>query len=102
MDGGGDEIFIDLLFYHLKPHCYVVIELKGGKFKLVHLGQLSFYLTAVDELVKHPQDNPTIGVISATLEHATAGHASFLSRAIHPCPGVMRGKRMEIGWNRMY
>ncbi len=60
---GGDEFFIDLLFYHLKLRCYVVIELKGGKFKPEHLGQLSFYLTAVDEQVKHSQDNPTIGLL---------------------------------------
>jgi len=63
LDVGGDEFFIDLLFYHLKLRCYVVIELKGGKFKPEHLGQLSFYLTAVDEQVKHPQDNPTIGLL---------------------------------------
>lgn len=63
LDVGGDEFFIDLLFYHLKLRCYVVIELKGGKFKPEHLGQLGFYLTAVDELVKHPQDNPTIGLL---------------------------------------
>lgn len=60
---GGDEFFIDLLFYHLKLRCYVVIELKGGKFKPEHLGQLSFYLTAVDEQVKHAQDNSTIGLL---------------------------------------
>jgi hypothetical protein len=84
VDGGGDEIFIDLLFYHLKLHCYVVIELKGGKFKHVHLGQLSFYLTAVDELVKHQQNNPTIGLISATPEHATAGRASFYLEPSNP------------------
>lgn len=63
LDVAGDEFFIDLLFYHLKLRCYVVIELKGGKFKPEHLGQLSFYLTAVDEQVKHPQDNPTIGLL---------------------------------------
>ena len=63
LDVGGDEFFIDLLFYHLKLRCYVVIELKGGKFKPEHLGQLSFYLTAVDEQIKHPQDGPTIGLL---------------------------------------
>ncbi|MGB3290765.1 MAG: PDDEXK nuclease domain-containing protein [Burkholderiaceae bacterium] len=63
LDVGGDEFFVDLLFYHLKLRCYVVIELKGGRFKPEHLGQLSFYLTAVDEQVKHPQDNPTIGLL---------------------------------------
>ncbi|HBM2944834.1 TPA: DUF1016 family protein [Klebsiella michiganensis] len=63
MDVGGDEFFIDLLFYHLKLRCYVVIELKGGKFKPEHLGQLGFYLTAVDRQMKHEQDNPTIGLL---------------------------------------
>jgi len=60
----GDEDFvIDLLFYHLKLHCYVVIELKAGKFKPEHLGQLSFYLTAVDRQIKAEQDAPTIGLL---------------------------------------
>ena len=63
LDVGGDEFFIDLLFYHLKLRCYVVIELKGGKFKPEHLGQLGFYLTAVDRQMKHAQDNPTIGLL---------------------------------------
>ena len=60
---GGDEFFIDLLFYHLKLRCYVVIELKAGKFKPEHLGQLGFYMTAVDRQVKDNQDNPTIGLL---------------------------------------
>ena len=63
LDVGGDEFFIDLLFYHLKLRCYVVIELKGGKFKPEHLGQLGFYLTAVDHQVKSEHDNPTIGLL---------------------------------------
>lgn len=62
-DVGGDEFFIDLLFYHLKLRCYVVIELKGGKFKPEHLGQLGFYLTVVDRQVKSEHDNPTIGLL---------------------------------------
>ncbi|MBB5040438.1 PDDEXK nuclease domain-containing protein [Prosthecobacter dejongeii] len=63
LDVGGEEFFMDLLFYHLKLRCYMVIELKAGKFKPEHLGQLSFYLTAVDAQVKHPQDAPTIGLL---------------------------------------
>lgn len=63
IDVGGDEFFIDLLFYHLKLRCYVVIELKAGKFKPEHLGQLGFYLTAVDAQVKTDEDNPTIGLL---------------------------------------
>ena len=60
---GGDDFFLDLLFYHLKLRCYVVIELKAGAFKPEHTGQLGFYLTAVDAQVKHPTDNPTIGML---------------------------------------
>lgn len=63
LDVGGEEFIIDLLFYHLKLRCYVVIELKGGKFKPEHLGQLGFYLTAVDRQVKSEHDNPTIGLL---------------------------------------
>jgi predicted nuclease of restriction endonuclease-like (RecB) superfamily len=60
---GGDDFFIDLLFYHLKLRCYVVIELKAGPFKPEHAGKLSFYLSAVDAEMKDAQDNPTIGLL---------------------------------------
>lgn len=60
---GGDDFFIDLLFYHLKLHCYVVIELKAGAFKPEHTGQLNFYLSAVDAQMKAENDSPTIGLL---------------------------------------
>lgn len=60
---GGDEFFLDLLFYHLKLRCYVVIELKAGPFKPEHTGKLGFYLSAVDAQIKHPDDQPTIGLL---------------------------------------
>jgi predicted nuclease of restriction endonuclease-like (RecB) superfamily len=60
---GGDEFFIDLLFYHVKLHCYVVIELKAVKFKPEFSGKLNFYVSAVDGLLKSKQDNPTIGIL---------------------------------------
>ncbi len=60
---GGDDFFLDLLFYHLKLRSYFVIELKGGKFKPEHLGQLGFYMTAVDAQIKAADDNPTIGLL---------------------------------------
>jgi predicted nuclease of restriction endonuclease-like (RecB) superfamily len=60
----GDESFkIDMLFYHLKLRCYVVIELKARQFKPADAGQLNFYLTAVDEKIKQVSDNPTIGIL---------------------------------------
>ncbi len=70
LEVGGDDFFIDLLFYHLKLRCYVVVELKAGKFKPDHLGQLSFYLTAVDMQVKQEQDNPTIGLLLCKSKNA--------------------------------
>jgi predicted nuclease of restriction endonuclease-like (RecB) superfamily len=60
---GEEEFFIDLLFYHLKLHCYVVIELKADKFKPEHLGQLGFYMTAVDRQMKTEEDAVTIGLL---------------------------------------
>jgi predicted nuclease of restriction endonuclease-like (RecB) superfamily len=63
LEVGGDDFFMDLLFYHLKLHCYVVVELKAGAFKPEHAGQLSFYLSAVDAKMKAEQDNPTIGLL---------------------------------------
>ena len=59
----GDEFFADLLFYHTRLKCYVVVELKATAFKPEHAGQLNFYLTAVDRQVKAPDDKPTIGLL---------------------------------------
>ena len=59
----GNEFFIDLLFYHTRLKCYVVVELKGMAFKPEHAGQLNFYLAAVDAQIKAPGDNPTIGLL---------------------------------------
>jgi len=60
---GGDDFYIDLLFYHLKLRCYIVIDLKVGEFKPEYTGKLNFYLSAVDDLLRHPNDEPTIGLI---------------------------------------
>jgi predicted nuclease of restriction endonuclease-like (RecB) superfamily len=63
LDVGGDEFFIDLLFYHLKLRCYVVVELKTTPFRPEYAGQLNFYLSAIDAQVKAPDDQPTIGLL---------------------------------------
>lgn len=60
---GGSEFFVDLLFYHLKLRCFVVIELKAVPFEPAFVGQLGFYLSAVDAQQRHPDDRPTIGLI---------------------------------------
>lgn len=60
---GGDDFYIDLLFYNLNLRCYVVIELKTGDFKPEYAGKLNFYLSAVDGILKKPEDNPSIGLL---------------------------------------
>jgi len=60
---GEKEFAIDLLFYHLKIRAYVVIELKATEFEPEFAGKLSFYLSAANEMLKHPTDNPTIGLM---------------------------------------
>jgi len=60
---GEQDFYIDLLFYHTKLRCYVVIELKKGAFKPEYAGKLNFYCSVVDDVLRHEQDNPTIGLI---------------------------------------
>ena len=60
---GNEDFYIDQLFYHVRLHCYVVIELKATAFKPEHIGQLNFYVTAVNKLMCTEQDNPTIGLL---------------------------------------
>jgi len=63
LEVGGQDYYIDLLFYHLKLHCYLAIELKVDDFKPEYVGKLMFYLTALDEQVKSDIDAPSIGLI---------------------------------------
>lgn len=59
----GDDYYIDLLMYHLKLHCYVVVELKAVEFRPEFVSKLNFYISAVDDIVKSPEDKPTIGLL---------------------------------------
>ncbi len=60
---GGQDFYIDLLFYHLKLRCFVIVELKHEDFKPEYAGKMNFYLSAVDDLIKHESDHPSIGLI---------------------------------------
>ena len=60
---GGEDFYIDLLFYNVKLHCYVVIELKNDKFRPEYTGKLSFYISAIDGELATDADNPTIGLL---------------------------------------
>ncbi len=63
LDIGEKDFYIDLLFYHLKLRCFVVIDLKKGEFKPDYAGKINFYCNVVDDMLKHETDNPTIGLI---------------------------------------
>lgn len=60
---GDQDFYLDLLFYHTQLHCYIVIELKAHEFKPEYAGKLNFYLSAVDDLIRQEDDNPTIGIL---------------------------------------
>ena len=59
----GEDFYPDLLFYHVRLHCYVVVELKAVNFKPEFVGKLNFYLSAVDSILKTGQDNPSVGIL---------------------------------------
>jgi predicted nuclease of restriction endonuclease-like (RecB) superfamily len=63
LEVGDQDFYIDLLFYHVRLHCYVVIELKIEDFKPEFAGKMNFYLSAVDDQIRQPDDNPSIGII---------------------------------------
>ena len=63
LEVGGQDFYLDLLFYHLKLRCYIVIELKVVPFDPAFVGQLNLYLSATDDLLRHPDDNPSIGLL---------------------------------------
>lgn len=60
---GGEDFYLDLLFYHLRLRCFIVIDLKARPFKPEDAGKMNFYLSAVDDRLRHPDDKPSIGLI---------------------------------------
>ncbi len=84
---GDDDFYLDLLFYHLKLRCYVVIELKARKFEPGDGAQLGMYMTAVNRLLAHPDDKPTLGLLlvreknRVLVEYALAGSTQPISVA---------------------
>jgi predicted nuclease of restriction endonuclease-like (RecB) superfamily len=63
LEVGGDDFYLDLLFYHLRLRCFVVIDLKISEFQPEFAGKMNFYLSAVDDTLRHPDDQPSIGII---------------------------------------
>jgi len=86
LDVGGDDFYIDLLFYHLKLRCYVVIDLKISKFEPEFAGKMNFYLSAVDDNLRHPDDQPSIGIILCKSKNKTV--VEYALRDTHRPIGV--------------
>ncbi len=82
----GDDFYIDLLFYHVRLHCYVVVELKADKFKPEFAGKLNFYISAVDGLLRSEADQPTIGILICKSKKKTV--VEYALKDLHKPIGV--------------
>jgi predicted nuclease of restriction endonuclease-like (RecB) superfamily len=103
LEVSGKEYSIDLLFYHMRLRCYIVVELKANDFDPRDAGQMSFYLSAVDDLLRHPEDRPTIGMILCktkdriVVEYALRdnfkpiGVASYETKIMESLPDNLKG-----------
>ncbi len=91
---GETDYFIDLLFYHVDLRCFVVVELKAGKFKPEYAGKLNFYLSAVDTQIKSPTDNPTIGILLCKKKNKI--EAEYSLRDMTKPMGISEYKLTEI------
>ena len=93
LEVGGEDFRIDLLFYHLKLRAYIVIDLKMTPFKPEYAGKMNFYLSAVDDLLRHPDDQPTIGLILCKAKNRLV--AEYAIRDIAKPLGVAEFRYLE-------
>ena len=82
----GKEYRIDLLFYHFRLHCFVVIDLKVVEFEPEFSGKMNFYVSAVDDLLRGANENPTIGIILCRTKSKTV--AEYALRDVHKPIGI--------------
>lgn len=104
----GEDYYLDLLFYHIKLRCFCVVELKNTKFKPEYAGKLNFYLSAVDDLLKHKDDNPSIGILlcnderKLTIEYALRdinkpiGVSGYLIKIVESLPKKLQSSLPTI------
>src|SRR5271157_4045555 len=98
LEVGGEDFYIDLLFYHLKLRAYVVIDLKMTPFKPEYAGKINFYLSAVDDLLRHPDDKPSIGIILCKAKNKVIAErvdpgkvrASFVAKGVGSEPSFLK------------
>jgi predicted nuclease of restriction endonuclease-like (RecB) superfamily len=98
-----EDFYIDLLFYHLKLRCFVVIDLKARKFSPEYAGKMNFYLSAVDDLLRHPDDKPSIGIILCKSRNKVAaeyalrdigkpiGISGYVTKLVESLPENLKG-----------
>jgi predicted nuclease of restriction endonuclease-like (RecB) superfamily len=98
----GEDFYIDLLFYHLRLRCFIVIDLKVQPFKPEFAGKMNFYLSAADDLLRHPDDKPSIGLILCRDRNRTiaeyalrdlakpVGVARYVTRLVESLPADLR------------
>ena len=103
LEVGGEDFYVDLLFYHLRLRCFVVIDLKVKEFIPEFAGKMNFYLSAVDELLRHPDDKPSIGLIlcrsrnKVVAEYALrdirkpVGISGYITRLTESLPKKLKG-----------
>ena len=103
LEVGGEDFYIDLLFYHLKLRCYVVIDLKMTALRPEYAGKMNFYLSAVDDLLRHPDDKPSIGIILCKAKNRVVaeyalrnlskpvGISTYITKLVESLPPALRG-----------
>ena len=103
LEVGGEDFYIDLLFYHLKLRCYIVIDLKMTPFRPEYAGKMNFYLSAVDDLLRHPDDKPSIGLILCKAKNRVVaeyalrdlvkpvGVSTYITKLVESLPPALRG-----------
>lgn len=104
----GEDFYLDLLFYHLRLRCFVVVDLKTRPFKPEYAGKMNFYLSAVDDQLRHPDDKPSIGLIlcktrsKVVAEYALRdlakpiGVARYVTKLIEVLPPGLKGQLPTI------
>jgi predicted nuclease of restriction endonuclease-like (RecB) superfamily len=93
LEVGGEDFRIDLLFYHLKLRCFVVIDLKMGPFRPEYAGKMNFYLSAVDDLLRHADDKPSIGLVLCKSKNRIV--AEYALRDLSKPLGIAEFKYLE-------
>jgi hypothetical protein len=93
LDVGGEDFHLDLLFYHLRLRCFVVIDLKLTAFRPEFAGKMNFYLSAVDDLLRHPDDQPTIGIVLCKTKNRVI--AEYALRDLNKPIGVSQYQLLE-------